>query len=85
MKKNLMTQLLLSCKEATMMTAKKEEGKLGLISNMQLSMHLTMCKLCRRFYKASKIIGAESKRIHCNDILPINAKNKIKEMLDDQP
>ena len=82
MKKNLMAYLVLSCKEATMMTAKKEERKLGMVSSAQLSMHLAMCKFCRRFYKTSKIIGSESKWIERTDSLPPDAKNRIQDLMN---
>ncbi len=84
MKKNLMTYLLLSCKEATMMTAKREEGKLGLVGNTQLTMHLAMCRLCRRFHKASQIISSESKCIESTETLPNDAKNRIRELMNHQ-
>ena len=85
MKRNLITYLLLSCKEATMMTAKREEGKLGRIANTQLSVHLALCKFCKRFNKASKIISSESKNIESKALLSNGAKDKIKELINQQP
>lgn len=74
---------MLSCREATYLTAKKEEGKLPFLTNMKLSMHTSMCSLCKRFKKQTSQIGKEGKHIHAEDNLPVFAKERIERMLDE--
>ncbi len=84
MEKNLMKHLMLNCNEATLLMAKKEEGKLSLKARIQLAMHLSMCSLCRKFEKQSHLIGEESKHVHAEEKLPGDLKEKIKRILEEQ-
>jgi anti-sigma factor ChrR (cupin superfamily) len=72
---------MVNCKEATFLMAKKEEGKLGIVENMKLSMHTSMCSFCRKFEKQAKHIGKESRHVHAADDLPTLAKEKIEKIL----
>ncbi len=81
MKKLMMKYFMVNCKEATFLMAKKEEGKLGLIDNMKLSVHTSMCSLCKKFEKQTTHIGNESRHVHAADNLPAIAKDKIEKIL----
>lgn len=54
---------MISCKEATYLISKKEEGKLTLAERLKLSIHLMLCSICRAFEKQSEFIGHHAKRI----------------------
>ena len=48
--------LTANCKEATLLSMKKEEEGLSFSSRMKLYLHLLYCASCRRFVKQSAII-----------------------------
>ncbi|MBV6442602.1 MAG: hypothetical protein EPGJADBJ_04321 [Saprospiraceae bacterium] len=53
----MMKYLMLSCREATRLTEKKlTSGRLSLLDNIQLAMHLRMCERCRRYAQQSTAI-----------------------------
>jgi anti-sigma factor RsiW len=52
----MMKFLMLSCKEATRLTEKLFEGKLNLLKEWQLSMHLKVCEACKRYSQQSTAI-----------------------------
>jgi len=78
-----MKYLMLNCREATLLMGKKEEGKLSLLGRIKLSMHTSMCSLCRKFEKQSLQIGKECKHVHTEDNLPAFAKERIEKMLEE--
>jgi anti-sigma factor ChrR (cupin superfamily) len=84
MKKIMMRYLMISCKDATMLTAKKEEGKLSLVERVKLGMHSSMCLLCRKFEKQAHTIAIESKEVTADAELSESAKQRIHEMLSKQ-
>lgn len=71
----------ISCKKATYLCSKKEEGKLSWIEKILLRFHMTICSLCRLFEQQSKIIAHQAKHAECNDTLSEEAKNKMQETL----
>lgn len=73
----------MSCKEATMLIARKEESKLSFLDRVGLSLHLSMCTLCRRFERQSVHIAKESRHVHSEEELSAEAKLKILRSLDD--
>lgn len=79
----MMKYLMINCKEATFLMAKKEEGKLSFIEGIKLSFHTSMCSLCRKFERQTIRIGKESKHVHAEDNLPSFAKERIERMLDE--
>jgi anti-sigma factor ChrR (cupin superfamily) len=83
MKKFMMKYLMISCREATYLMAKKEEGKLSFAGRIKLSIHTSMCSMCRKFEKQTSQIGKESRHVHAEDHLPAFAKEKIERMLDE--
>lgn len=83
MKKFMMKYLMISCKEATFLMAKKEEGRLSFAEKFKLSIHTSMCSLCKRFEKQTSRIGKESKHVHAEDNLPVIAKEKIERLVDE--
>lgn len=83
MKKFMMKYVMISCKEATFLMAKKEEGKLLLMERLNLSVHTIMCSFCRRFEKQTLHIGKESKHVRGADTLPVSIKQKIERLMDE--
>lgn len=79
----MMKYLMVNCKEATFLMAKKEEGKLTLMEKMKLSMHTSMCSFCKKFEKQTSKIGKESRHVHAEENLPLFAKEKIERMLEE--
>ena len=78
----MMKYLIISCKEATFLTAKNEEGKLSFLQRIKLTFHTSMCTYCKRFEKQSSEIGKKSRHIQAEDPLPDLTREKIEKMLD---
>lgn len=76
---------MISCKEATLLSLKKEEGKLSIIERLKLRMHLNMCKVCEFFSLQTKFItkhaieGADHthSHLHMSDPEKNELKNKF--------
>ena len=49
-------KILLTCKDATMLTCKKQENAISFKENIQLKIHLLVCKFCAMFYKQSNLL-----------------------------
>lgn len=81
MKKIMMKYLMINCKEATFLMAKKEEGKLSFMQKIHLSVHTSMCSFCKRFDKQSKKIAEESRHIHAEGTLSEMTKERITQKL----
>ena len=79
----MMRYLMISCKDATMLTAKNEEGKLSFGERMKLGMHTSMCSLCKKFEKQAHTIAIESKEVMDDAELSEPAKERIQKMLSD--
>lgn len=46
-----------NCKQATLLSLKKEEGKLSLMESLKLSYHLLHCDPCQKFIEQSHQIN----------------------------
>lgn len=84
MKKIMMKYLMVNCKEATFLMAKKEEGKLSFKERIKLTMHTSMCSLCRKFEKQTSKIAEESRHVHGEDEMPAFARERIEKMIEEQ-
>ena len=71
----------ISCKKATYLTSKKEEGKLKWVEKIQLSSHLAICSICRLFEQQTQQITHEVKHIHSNDTLSDESKKKMEKAM----
>lgn len=80
----MMKYLMISCSKATFLMSKKEEGKLSIIERIKLSLHTSMCSLCKKFEKQTSRIAKESRHIHAEESLPSITKERIERMLDEQ-
>lgn len=68
-----MHYITLSCKKATELVEKKQVSKLSLIENIQLKLHLNMCKTCKKY---------EAKSVFIESILEKMQQNKPNLELD---
>jgi predicted metal-dependent hydrolase len=76
---------MITCKKATYLLSKKEEGKLFFTEKIQLNLHLLMCSLCRLFEQQSLFIGknAGHQHEHHQEKLSEVSKEKIIQLLKD--
>lgn len=78
---------MISCKEATYLTSKKEQGKISIVERMKLSFHAMMCKFCKMFAVQNDVIVHHAKRMEDalsstnTAILPDNVKEHIKSSM----
>lgn len=49
-------KLMITCKEATMLSVQKTEINISISDKMRLFIHLLVCQYCRLFNKQNKII-----------------------------
>jgi hypothetical protein len=59
----LFRKIVFNCKQATILSLKKEEGKISLNERLKLSDHLLYCKVCRNFIRQSHDINRSGKAI----------------------
>ncbi len=71
----------ISCKKATYLVSKKEEGKLSWIERIQLRGHLTICSLCRKFEIQTGWFGKQARHIHGEVTLSEDGKERISSAL----
>lgn len=76
----------LSCKKATFLISKKEEGKLTALELMQLKMHLGICAFCTRFQQQTKFFTGKTQHSHQHTAAKLSdeKKEQIKLLLKDQ-
>jgi hypothetical protein len=77
-----------NCKQATLLSLKKEEGKITFWESIKLWYHLLYCKYCKRFTKQSAIINklgeTVTESLFTNPPHTLSAKSKadIQRMVD---
>lgn len=54
---NVMSIAIVSCKEASTLIEKKENGEIGFPDRLKLRLHLTMCKACQSYARQSRLIS----------------------------
>jgi len=74
--------LMISCREATLIMAKREENKLSFTERLNLFIHTSMCSLCSKFQKQTSKIGKESRHIHAEQILPDEVKDRLQKLIN---
>jgi len=77
-----MSLLNISCKKATYLVSKKEQGRINLFDRITLRMHLSICSLCRRFEQQTGFIIKHTKHTHTEEKLSEEVKERIKEALE---
>lgn len=80
---NKLNIIWLSCKQATFLISKKEEGKLSMKERIQLRLHLGMCGFCSRFQKQTLFFTKNAPHIHeqVDITLSEEKKTEIKELM----
>ncbi len=79
---------MISCKEATYLISKKEEGKITMVERLKLSFHLMMCRFCKMFEKQNNFIAHHTRQMedvlspHDDGTLPDSIKEKIKRSMN---
>jgi hypothetical protein len=73
----LMKSMMINCRKASFLIAKKEERKLTFGERIHLAMHLSMCEFCKAFEKQSAFISGQAKHFHPVTDLSPEAKAKI--------
>lgn len=76
-----MSLLNISCKKATYLISKKEQGKINLFDRVTLSMHLSICSLCKLFEEQTGLIIRNTKHTHTEEKLPEEVKERIVEKI----
>ena len=74
-------KLRITCKEATYLIVKKEDGKLGLSKRMELFVHLLYCSFCKLFKKQNNILSKAVAGSKSDINLSQAEKTTLKELL----
>jgi hypothetical protein len=75
-------KLMISCKEATLITIKKAEINVSFYDKLRLFIHLIICKYCRLFEKQNKIIDKLLKNWQTSKKLSESDKNKLQQEIE---
>jgi hypothetical protein len=78
-----MKWMMITCKQATLLLAKKEEGTLGWVGKIKLRGHLAICSICRRFEIQTRFISKHASEIYADATLSVERKEKIRSVLKD--
>ncbi|PKL85945.1 MAG: hypothetical protein CVV22_05275 [Ignavibacteriae bacterium HGW-Ignavibacteriae-1] len=79
----MLKKIMITCKEATLLSSKSEETKLSIGDLVKLKMHLTMCKVCANFDSQVKLLMEAVKMIDSDVNLTEEEKTELKRMLND--
>ena len=72
-----MSLLNISCKKATYLVSKKEQGFINLFDRFTLAIHLGICSLCKRFEQQTGLIIKHAKHTHTEEKLSEEVKERI--------
>ncbi|MFY7900317.1 MAG: hypothetical protein ACOVNY_09040 [Chitinophagaceae bacterium] len=73
--------LNITCKQATYLLSKKEEGKLTWLDKWRLSRHLVICYVCELFEIQTNFITKHAHDYVADASMPESSKQQIKEQL----
>jgi hypothetical protein len=63
MKFYLFKKTITNCRKATLLSLKRDEGKITLTERVKLSYHLMFCIYCRRFIKQSHLMDEQMEQL----------------------
>mgnify|MGYP001102779299 FL=1 len=75
-------KLLISCKEATMLSVQKAKITLSFTDRMRLFIHLLICQYCRLFDKQIKMIDTILSTWNTNKKLTNDQKTALQAIID---
>ncbi len=75
-------KMMITCKEATRMVSKKEEGKLSSVNRVRLWYHFAICSLCRLFYRQNDLLTKDAAGSFPTAPLSEQQKTEIIEALE---
>jgi hypothetical protein len=84
MKKNILMIIIPSCKENSLLMARREAGNLGLRGRFRIFLHLALCKWCRWYEKQMRLMKAACQRPTEPAPMPADAKERIAARLSDE-
>lgn len=81
-----MHKIVLDCEKASLLTIKKEEGKLSFLEKFQLWLHIKICGPCEEFDHQNHVINTNMK-FHFRDEqveekMPATLKEKLEEVVN---
>ncbi len=71
---------MITCRQSTEWTIKKEQGKLSVKENLQMMSHLAICSLCRLFKSQNLFISQALSKNENGETFRLSAEDK-KELL----
>ncbi len=80
----MMKKLMLSCEQATYLSALQEERKLSISEQMRLRIHLWMCVFCRRFVRQMNEVTSHTHEmvdVGQRALLSAESKERMKKKL----
>lgn len=70
----------ISCKEATYLVSKREEGKLTIRERLKLYFHFRICSFCKLFARQSKYMGQQTAKLE-EQMDEVKMEHKDKEQI----
>ena len=80
----LFKKVVFNCKRATLLSLKKDQGKITFMERMELSYHLIYCDPCRKFIAQSHRIDNAGSLLMSKPpfSLPHNLRDRIQQEID---
>ncbi len=85
----LMNKIMLSCEEATALISVKRHRKISIIQQIQLKMHLMVCRYCRRFDVQNNFIDQametwfDTEKVHPTEHISQKQKAFLHKVVDE--
>ncbi len=88
---SLKRKIFISCKDATLLTCKKQENAISFKERIQLKIHLFICTVCALFYKQTNLIHEQftkmnneshSSSLHVDETIKINLQQIIDKEIE---
>lgn len=70
-----------SCRKATFLISKKEEGKLSSAESVSLAYHLSVCSLCRSFEKQTSFFSMKKRNPPVTQ-MPDESKKRLEKFVE---
>jgi hypothetical protein len=77
-------ETLYNCKESTLLSIKREEGRISMLERLKLAYHLWHCAPCRRFVHQWHTLGRKrgDATVRAPFAMPKEARQRIQDQLD---
>lgn len=78
-------KIMITCRQATLFSLKKEERKISFLDRVKLAVHLIICEFCRLFEQQNKVLSHQAKHLHTDVSLSEAEKEEMERRIESSP